>query len=88
VRATPAGTAWLAIQAAELVARAIRAGRRAYLAWLSRRVIGKLLEKDDRLLKDIGVSRHELEQAMCGPWHQDPMDRLTCRGRTQGCRRH
>jgi uncharacterized protein YjiS (DUF1127 family) len=58
-----------------------------FLGWIyaiqkNRKALRELLQRDDRMLADIGISRSEIEAAVSTPLHWDPMDRLP------PCRRH
>jgi len=52
----------------------------AWQAMRNRRAVAGLLEWDDRMLRDIGLTRGDVRAAMAGPVHEDPSSRLadTC----------
>ncbi|MBI1383403.1 MAG: DUF1127 domain-containing protein [Rhizobiales bacterium] len=41
-----------------------------------RRQVSRLLEYDDRMLLDMGVTRGDVHDVLSGPWSQDTMSRL------------
>lgn len=41
-------------------------------ALVGRREVSQLLELDERMLKDIGLSRSDVAGALAAPWVQDP----------------
>ena len=45
-------------------------------AWVNRRRLMPLLELDDRMLQDIGVTRFDVSAALAAPAGQDPSQRL------------
>lgn len=49
-----------------------QAARRAYLGWISRRQVVALSEFDDHLLADIGLTRHDVDEALELPFSHDP----------------
>lgn len=48
----------------------------AYRAWRNRRAVIGLLDLDDRMLRDIGLTRGDVTAALSGPRLQDPSTRL------------
>ena len=70
--------------AAQLLYRAATAARRLWVTHRNRRDMHLLLQKDDRMLADIGIGRAEIESAVSAPWYQDPVERLV-RGRQPVC---
>jgi uncharacterized protein YjiS (DUF1127 family) len=65
--------AWRLRQASgEAGTAVIFAARRLISLWRDRRAARQLAELDDRLLKDIGVSRGEVHDALAGPLHRPP----------------
>lgn len=70
---TPAGTgeklAHVALSTAEQVAKVWRAVK-------NRRSVAKLLDWDDRMLRDIGLTSNDVRSAMSGPVREDPSLRL------------
>ncbi|KAB2849877.1 MAG: DUF1127 domain-containing protein [Hyphomicrobiaceae bacterium] len=59
---------------AEALARneLVPAIRRVFSNWKARRALKQLRDLDDRMLKDIGVTRIDLEQALALPWSENP----------------
>ena len=58
-----------------LIAAAIVSGQRLralHGVWKARREITRLSELDDRMLKDIGVQRADIDWAYLQPWSVDP----------------
>ena len=45
--------------------------RRFFGNWKARRGLKRMRDLDDRMLKDIGVSRIDLETAIALPWHEN-----------------
>lgn len=54
----------------------VHAVLRLWRSWRSRREIGDLLEMDEWMLKDIGLSRGDVHDAMAGRFTIDPSSRL------------
>jgi uncharacterized protein YjiS (DUF1127 family) len=56
---------------------------RLWRAWRRRRDLRRLAEFDDRMLRDIGISRGEVERALASPfWHDVAPDHRAHRHRT------
>ncbi len=59
-----------------------------YRPWHRKQDLARLNSFDDALLKDIGLTRSDVDWATHQPWHRDPMsalfDRVSCR---RGARR-
>ena len=65
---------------ARLVASTILDAAKATLrAIVNRRSVNALASWDDRMLKDIGLTRGDLESAIAQPWHRDPSRDLMVR---------
>lgn len=47
-----------------------------YRAWRNRRAVTGLLDLDDRMLRDIGLSRSDVTSALAGRRREDPSLRL------------
>ena len=68
----------------------------ALMAWLKgvlrslwrRREISELARLDDRMLRDIGISRADVDAALGGPWHGDPTVLLARRSAERRQRAH
>lgn len=75
-RLLPAGTARFRAITAQAVLR----------AWTHRREVAKLAECDDRMLKDIGLTRSEVTGALAGDWLRDPSLTLAERRSSAGVR--
>lgn len=59
---------------------AILAGRHAGAAWrafMARRAMRPLATMDDRMLRDIGLTRADVIRCFSSPWSSDGFDRLT-----------
>jgi uncharacterized protein YjiS (DUF1127 family) len=66
--------------AARLVATTIRDAVHATLrAIANRSSVNTLAAMDDRMLRDIGLTRGDVESALAQPWHKDPSRVLTVR---------
>jgi uncharacterized protein YjiS (DUF1127 family) len=66
--------------AARLVATTIRDAARATIrAMANRSSVNTLAAMDDRMLRDIGLTRGDVESALAQPWHKDPSRVLTVR---------
>jgi uncharacterized protein YjiS (DUF1127 family) len=50
-------------------------------AWVNRRRLMPLLELDDHMLRDIGVTRHDVAAALSLPAAEDPSPRLVALSR-------
>jgi len=48
-------------------------------AVINRRSVNVLAEMDDRMLRDIGLTRGDVDSALAQPWHKDPSRMLTVR---------
>jgi len=65
---------------ARLVASTILDAAKATLrAIVNRRSVNTLAAWDDRMLKDIGLTRGDLDGALAQPWHRDPSRELMVR---------
>ncbi len=51
--------------------RLLARARAALLAWRNRRALAALLHEDDHLLRDIGVTRLDIEAALSEPLYRD-----------------
>lgn len=58
--------------AAAVTRRALPRVKTAFRAWSNRREVSRLLACDDRLLKDIGITRSEVSGVLDGPLFRDP----------------
>ena len=66
--------------AARLVASTILdVAKATFNAVTSRRSVSTLAAWDDRMLKDIGLTRGDLDDALAQPWHRDPSRELMVR---------
>ena len=66
------------------------AARRFVRTWSNRRKVVSLADFDDHMLADIGISRHDVEQALSLPFSQDPaeeLQRIALKNRAQGWNR-
>ena len=59
-----------------LVRKAVAALGQLWTVWKRRREIGNLLEMDDWMLKDIGLSRGDVHDALADRLTHDPSSRL------------
>ena len=59
-----------------LVRSAVYAIVTAVLSWRNRRMVTNMLELDDRLLADIGLTRGDVAASLASPGIQDPSARL------------
>ena len=59
-----------------LFATAFSAAAGIWMSMRNRRSVAKLLEWDDRMLKDIGLTRHDVTSAMATPAADDPSRHL------------
>lgn len=50
-----------------------------WTAMINRRAVMRLSELDDRLLRDIGLTRNDVRSSLAEPWHVDPSQRLSLR---------
>lgn len=55
-----------------LAAAAARTASRLWKAWRNRRQVVMLVEADDRMLADIGLTRSDLNSALSSPVSEDP----------------
>ncbi len=51
----------------------------AFKAIVNRRSVNTLASMDDRMLKDIGLTRGDVDGALSQPWHRDPSRELMVR---------
>jgi uncharacterized protein YjiS (DUF1127 family) len=51
----------------------------AFRAIVNRRSVSTLASMDDRMLKDIGLTRGDVDGALAQPWHRDPSRELMVR---------
>lgn len=59
---------------------AVRAAMKAVIIALSRRrIMGELGQLDDRMLRDIGLTRNDVQSAMTEPLFRDPTIQLVAR---------
>jgi uncharacterized protein YjiS (DUF1127 family) len=66
--------------AARLVATSVLAFAKATLTAIANRSsVNALAEMDDRMLRDIGLTRSDVDSALAQPWHKDPSRVLTVR---------
>jgi uncharacterized protein YjiS (DUF1127 family) len=73
--------------AARLVATpVIDVARSTLRAIVNRRSVNMLDEMDDRMLRDIGLTRGDVDSALAQPWHKDPT-RMLARGIEKRVRR-
>jgi uncharacterized protein YjiS (DUF1127 family) len=61
---------------AAVVRQTAGAARRGWQIWRNRMATRQLLALDDRILRDIGLSRFDVLAALSGPWWEDPMPLL------------
>jgi uncharacterized protein YjiS (DUF1127 family) len=59
-----------------LAGMAVRALSRVVVALKNRRQVGSLTQLDDRALKDIGLLRSDVRDALSGPFYRDPSVQL------------
>lgn len=72
-----------------LLSRAGRAIRSVFHAWNSRRKLVRLLDLDDHMLADVGVTREDVKWALDLPFSHDPgleLQRRALRQRALGWR--
>lgn len=50
-----------------------------FRAWRNQRAVASLLDLDDRMLRDIGLTRHDVTSALAGRRTEDPSMRLANR---------
>ncbi|RVU16672.1 DUF1127 domain-containing protein [Methylobacterium oryzihabitans] len=72
----PLGVLSLAFGAARAV---LRTATRVAVLWNRRQAIHRIAEFDDRMLKDIGLSRSDVSGALDVPWRHDPTEHLVDR---------
>ena len=67
----------------------LQAGRSAVRAWASRRKLANLMDLDDHMLSDVGLTREDVKWALDLPFSHDPglaLQRRALRNRAQGWR--
>ena len=72
-----------------LLATALQALRTAWNAWARRRKLASLLDLDDHMLADVGVTREDVKWALDLPFSYDPgleLQRRALQHRAQGWR--
>jgi uncharacterized protein YjiS (DUF1127 family) len=75
-------SAFRAVVALRVVGGMVRAAAGLFKALRHRREVGGLAQLDDRLLKDIGLTRGDVRGALAGPAFRDPSVLLVrCAGR-------
>jgi uncharacterized protein YjiS (DUF1127 family) len=67
------------------VSSALRSIGRAITLWANRRAVYRLATLEDRFLRDIGVTRSDVDWALSQPWRVDPS--ATLAGRVE-CRKN
>lgn len=51
------------------------------MAWARRKILGELASLDEHLLRDMGITRQDLESVLADPGLEDPTLRLALRAR-------
>ena len=65
----------------ELLARAVAGVSALKIVWDRRRLVGQMASFDDHMLRDIGLTRADLDCALADPMLTDPTYRLAIRAR-------